>query len=273
MDADTVASALPATWEHLWSSNPHGWVRRERGAVGAVSGAALATLNGVWAERVDVDEEAVFDLLDEVAKSGLPFCLQLRPGTPDRLAARAARRFMLKSVQVPLMALESATELGTAPPPERLRIRQITPEEVAIHVTTAARGFGVPEEPFFRLVTPAVLRRSGTRCYVGEIDGDAATTALGVTLDGFVGVFSVATPPEHRGRGFGAAITARVVADGFADGARWSWLQASPAGYGIYARLGFVALERWDCWVSPPARRGYGEPPAGGDGEPGDETL
>jgi predicted GNAT family acetyltransferase len=70
-----------------------------------------------------------------------------------------------------------------------------------------------------------------------------------VTLDDYVGVFNVATPPEHRRRGYGAAITARVVSDGLAAGARWAWLQSSPAGYRVYEELGFRTLERWLAWV------------------------
>ena len=95
-----------------------------------------------------------------------------------------------------------------------------------------------------------MIARPGLRCYVGESDGEVVTTGLGATRGSSVGIFNIATPPEHRGRGFGAAITARAVSDGFADGARWSYLQSSLAGYDIYTRLGFATVERWDCWVT-----------------------
>ena len=87
------------------------------------------------------------------------------------------------------------------------------------------------------------------RSYVGEIDGEIVTTAVGVTVGDRVGVFNVATPSQHRRRGYGAAITVRVVEDGLAGGATWAWLQSSPSGYGVYEALGFPTLERWLAWV------------------------
>ena len=52
------------------------------------------------------------------------------------------------------------------------------------------------------------------------------TTAIGFTA-GDSGVFNVGTRPEHRGRGYGAAITSRVVSDGFAAGSELAFLQSS----------------------------------------------
>jgi hypothetical protein len=69
-------------------------------------------------------------------------------------------------------------------------------------------------------------------------------------VGGCTGVFSVATPPAHRRRGYGAALTARAVTDGLAAGAAWAWLQSSPPGYGIYARLGFRTVETRACWIA-----------------------
>ena len=85
---------------------------------------------------------------------------------------------------------------------------------------------------------------------MGEADGHPVTTGIGVTLGAFVGIFNVATPPAHRRRGYGAAVTARAVSDGLAAGASWSWLQSSPPGYQVYQRLGFRTVESWHTWLS-----------------------
>lgn len=122
---------------------------------------------------------------------------------------------------------------------------------MGLHAGVAAAGFEVPEELFVQLVTPDLVRLPGVRCYLGEMGGEAVTTGLGVTLGEFVGVFNIATPPAHRRRGYGAAVTVRAVADGLAAGTKWSWLQSSPLGYASYARLGFQTVETWPCWVAP----------------------
>lgn len=91
----------------------------------------------------------------------------------------------------------------------------------------------------------------GLRMYVGTVDEVPVTTALSVPTSGdSVGIFNVATPPAHRGHGYGAAVTAAAIADGMAAGARWSWLQSSPEGVGVYERLGFRTVESWAMWVS-----------------------
>jgi N-acetylglutamate synthase len=158
---------------------------------------------------------------------------------------------MVEEEPIPLMVLEDLQHLTRAQEVEHLRIRQLIAEEAPLHVQIAARGFEASEEVFAQLITPAVLARPGTRCYVGTIGEDAVTTGMGVTLGDFVAVFNIATPPEHRGHGFGAAVTARAVSDGFAHGARWSYLQSSVAGFSVYNNLGFDTVERWACWVSP----------------------
>ena len=219
--------------------------------MGGVSGVPVPTLNGVWPEKVVLDEELVFEVLDQIARSGLPYCLQLRPGAPEKLGTLAARRGMVEQEPHPLMVLENPQHLTEAQGVEHLRIRQLAAEEAPLHARIAACGFEAPAEVFEQLITPAVLARPGTRCYVGTIEDEVVTTGIGVTLQDFVGIFNIATPPEHRGHGFGAAVTARAASDGLANGASWSYLQSSVAGYNVYKHLGYNTLERWACWVSP----------------------
>jgi GNAT superfamily N-acetyltransferase len=249
VDADTAASALATSWQHLVGAMP-GWARREGGVVAAMTGVALPNCNGVWAEQADPDEHLVAALLTQVAEAGLPYCLQLRPGASLALTNLPVARGMVPHGQVPLMVLERSGALQAAQQVDGLEIRQLAPEAAQEHATIAARGFGAPEELMMQLTTPALLRRPGVRCYVGEVDGEPITTGLGLTLFPFVAIFSIATPPPRRGRGYGGAMTARAAADGLSAGAHWAWLQSSPAGYPVYSRLGFKTVERWSSWVS-----------------------
>lgn len=249
VSADVAAAALVADFEQFVGGVPGGWTRWLAGVLAAVTGVGAPTLNGVWTGGLDPDVAVVGDLLDEVAATGLPHCLQVRTGVDARLPALAAARGMDRSGAIPLMVLEDTDRLAGAQVVEGLSLRQVEPREVALHAALLARGFGAPEEHFRQLVTPESAAAPGVRCYVGEVGGDAVTTGLGATRDGHVGIFNIATPPEHRGRGYGAAVTARAVADGIADGAGWAYLQASPAGFPVYLRLGFSTVDHFDCWV------------------------
>jgi ribosomal protein S18 acetylase RimI-like enzyme len=249
VDPDTAAQVLTGSWEYLASALPEAWTHRERGALAVATMVPLATLNGVWTDRVDPDPEVVDGLLARLAGQGLPHCIQLRPGSDATLAELASKRGMVRDEEIPLMVLEDPRGLIDGEP-EKLAIRKLRPERVQVHAQVAAAGFEAPEEHFRQMMVPELLGLPGVRCYVGEVDGEPVTTGLGVTRDDAVGIFNIATPPAQRRRGYGAAVTARAVRDGFANGARWAWLQSSAPGYAVYERLGFRTLESWPCWVN-----------------------
>jgi hypothetical protein len=250
IEAGMAADALVETLDYLTSAIQGGWAHSRGGAIAVVTGVPVPTLNGVFAQRVDADAQDVEELLHEVAATGLPHCLQFRPDPTGRLAALAARRRMVWEEDIPLMALEDTSHLEAVQAVRGLTIRVLSPTEAELHARVAASGFEAPVEMFLQLMTPAVLGAQGATCYLGEADGHAVTTGFSIRLGSYVAIFNIATPPDQRRRGYGAAGTARAVADGMAAGAKWSWLQASAAGYPIYERLGFHNVESWPCWIS-----------------------
>lgn len=245
-----VAAAVLETWGRLVSVLQGGWARAKGGGLAAVTAVPAPTLNGVWVDGLDVDVGQIADLLDEVAATGLPHCLQFRPGANDRLTDLAVSRSMTKEEDIPLMALDDPGRLDAAQAVGGLTIRELSPKEAQSHARLAAAGFEAPVEMFLQLMTPAMLAAPGVRCYIGEAGGQPVTTGLGVTIGSYVAIFNIATPPLHRRHGYGAAVTARAVSDGLDAGAKWSWLQASPAGQKVYERLGFRTVETWPCWIA-----------------------
>jgi N-acetylglutamate synthase len=253
IDAAVAAGALTEMWRYLASGVPGGWARNNDAGVAMVTGVAAPTLNGVWVQRVDAEAEDISNLLDQVAATGLPHCLQFRPGSAARLVKLAASRGMAHLEDIPLMVIEDTGQLTAAKAVSGLVIRELLPDEAPLHARVAAAGFEVPPEMFLQLMTPEVLAVPGVRCYLGEVGGQPVTTGLGIKLGSNVGIFNIATPPEHRRRGYGAAVTARAVGDGLDAGARWSWLQSSAEGYKVYERLGFRTMEAWPCWIAQAA--------------------
>jgi hypothetical protein len=247
--AEVVAEAMLDSWRHLLTAHPHGWVSERDGVQACATGIPSPGLNGVWSSRLDPDPAELERLLGELDERELPHMLQLRPGVDPGAAAVAERRGLAADEDPPLMRLDDTRRLEAVAAPAGLTIRPLEPDEAELHALTAAAGFGEDPEHFVRLVPPELLRAEGALAYVGELEGEIVTTALAVTLGDYVGVFNVGTPEAHRRRGYGAAITARAVADGLAAGASWAWLESSSAGYRIYQALGFETVERWHCWV------------------------
>lgn len=218
--------------------------------LGGVTGVPAPTLNGVWVDGVEADDGDISDLLNEVSATGLPHCLQFRPGAAERLTKLAVSRNMTKGEDIPLMALDDPGQLDAAQAVSGLTIRELSPGEAQLHARVGAAGFEAPVEMFLQLMTPAMLALPGARCYLGEAGGQPVTTGFGVTIGSYVAIFNIATPPAHRRHGYGAAVTARAVADGLNAGAKWSWLQASEVGKPVYERLGFHTVETWPCWIA-----------------------
>jgi GNAT superfamily N-acetyltransferase len=251
MDADLAAQGLLNAWRRVGSEVPGFSSKAAAGAVATITGVPLALLNGVWVESVGIDADTVVGLLDHVARTGQPYCLQCRPGAADALSAVASARGMHQAREIPLMAATSMDGAGHTELAGGLVVREVDPSEAELHAQVAADGFEAPIDLFRQLITTDLLAVAGVRCYVGESEGQPVSTGLGVMVGAAVVIFNIATPPAHRRRGFGAAVTRRVAADGLAAGADWALLQSSDAGYGLYEHLGFRTVERWRTWVSP----------------------
>jgi GNAT superfamily N-acetyltransferase len=250
MDADRAAADLAACFSHLLSALPAGWGRGTATAFGMVTGVPAPFLNGVFGVAADPAPDELEALLEDVAARGVPHCLQLRPGAGADAVEVAGRRGLEPGPDVPMMVL--AVDGGEPLPvgADGLAIRRLRPEEAPLHAAVGGPAFGAPPELFAQLLPAAALALPGVACYVGSLDGEAVVTGVGVRLGDGVGVFNVGTLDSHRRRGYGGALTARIVEDARADGARYSWLQSSPPGEGVYAALGYRTVERYRSWVS-----------------------
>ena len=252
-DADETTDALVRDWSRWCDAlGGHALSRQEKDAALTALGIPVPPLNCVFTTRSGVTPSSVEILLDVAKKAGLPHQLEVRPGCTSALAELAQSRGMQPGESIPLMRREVLDSgLGTIARNPGFVIREIGAEEANLHVTVAHIGFDAPETMFATLMAPSVFALEGLHCYVGLVDGEPVTTAVGVIEGAHVSIYNVATLPSHRGRGYGAAITDAAVRHGFEAGASFALLQSSEAGYGVYQALGFRTLENWATWVDP----------------------
>lgn len=153
--------------------------------------------------------------------------------------------------RVPGMAatMEDIAEAEAASELEVIRV--VTADGFAQALAVAAEGFGLPEDFLAPLYMLEVTALDGFEVYLGRVEGRNVTTAVGYVVDGDVGIYNVATPAEHRGRGYGAAITSHAVGEGFAAGADFAYLQSSPIGESVYRRLGFREVVTYELLTRP----------------------
>jgi GNAT superfamily N-acetyltransferase len=102
-------------------------------------------------------------------------------------------------------------------------------------------GYGFP--PDWQGITLDFLNGIGLdapyRSYVAYWNGKPVSTAAVFFGKEVAGIYSVATLPEARGKGFGAAITLAPLLDARKSGYRVGILQSSQMGYPVYKKLGF----------------------------------
>lgn len=231
-----------AVWQRMVAACP-GSTWEERGGVVLLRTQIPAPpFNGVWqrADRVSVEE--VLAAVDELAGEDLPWNVQLRPDYPRELDDAFAQRELTATADIPFMTTTALPER-----PTELAFRQVvTFDDVGEHVRLLEDAFSMPQDLTRRAFPMAMLFAEGTTTWLGSARGEVVTTALGVQVGDAVGVFNVATPEEHRGKGYGGAATTRA-ANG--TGAARAFLQSSPLGEPVYRGLGFTTQEHWRQWM------------------------
>jgi GNAT superfamily N-acetyltransferase len=210
----------------------------------------IRDLNGVWA-----DTDAAAGELEarraQARELGTPFIVMTRTGKTPAVETTARELGLTREVRFPGMAL-TAADLNE-PATELQVIRVETADGLAQALAVGASGFGVSADLVASIYSLEVAELEGLETYLGRVDGRDVCTAVGFTIGETTGIFSVATPEEHRGRGYGAAITAQAVRDGFDSGANLAGLQSSPLGESVYRRLGFREVETYTLFA-PPAK-------------------
>ena len=238
-------------------------VTRAGGVMTLLTGLPMDWFNQVLIERDDATRPDLLAALDEARAGTNHFVVRLRPEIDDRFIptlVQAGLEPMGNEHATPGMVafpIDGAAIAGHAPP--GLEIRQVTDSAgIDAHRWVVTAGFGFDPEGANGTVCMSLLDRPDCVVYVGYSDGDPVTSGLGWRTGRTIGVYSIATIPSARRRGYAAAMAARVVADGVAAGCDIAALQASPMGRPIYQRLGFRTVVSYAVYADPIARPSEG---------------
>lgn len=217
--------------------------------VRARCGFPVAPFNGVWGLDPNIALDVVLAAVDEFVSGDLPWNVQLRPPYADGIEDEFARRGLVRTEDIPFMVLTDVSRLATATEatPATFR-RAVAFRDIDEVITLLEQGFGMPPELTRESFPVALLTSREITSWIATAS-ENVSTSMGYLHGGMCGVFNVATPEQHRGNGYGAAVTAHTVQQAFAAGAKAAYLQASPLGHPVYERLGFITVERWRQWM------------------------
>lgn len=198
---------------------------------------------------------ATAEELASVARSyesrGAPVRFRLTPLTPRNALPLLLAAGGQVSRPVVVMTLDLAA-VGAAGSPPTV---ELTPGAGAEWAETYLSAYDAREgRPRLEL---AVAAPSPRRYALARSERGVAGIALGVLVDGALGVFDVLTVPEHRRTGVATATVGALLEWGRDEGADIAYLQVAADNAGalrLYERLGFEpAYEYLYAWPAPPS--------------------
>jgi ribosomal protein S18 acetylase RimI-like enzyme len=150
-----------------------------------------------------------------------------------------------RSNDTPGMAIDLQTLGEPSHAVDSLEVREVTDEEtLRTCASIFTTGYGLPAE--WEPLVFDLEHRLGldlpVRNYLGYWNNEPVAASALFIGGGAAGIYNVATIPEARGRGIGAAVTLRPLQVAREMGYRIGILQSSEMGFGVYQKLGFRHL-------------------------------
>lgn len=207
----------------------------------AVTRAPSAFFNAVFVtEQLVGRDDDLRNAVDLMRGEGLPFTVHVRADLSAEVAA-ARSLGLVGDDLLPCYAIEP----GPIPaPPTKLEMGRVDAATFGLFLDTMVVGFGLPRDLAVALFRPRILDVPGVRGYLGTVAGRPVATAMSVRTGDTVGIYSIATVPDARGRGYGTAMTWITLND-VDPGVRIGILQASLMGRPVYERMGFRLVREY----------------------------
>jgi ribosomal protein S18 acetylase RimI-like enzyme len=222
-------------------------------SVNLVFGAHLGGLDDAAVERRIDNAIAWFD------ERGLPFVWWVLPSSePSDLRDRlAARGFAVLPGAMPAMAVDLDGPPRPDVPTDVVIERVQDAATFRTYCDTLAAGFDAPAEfadAWFRLVDLGFGDDLPLRMFLARTvpDGRPVGTGMAVLAGDAVGLYSIGTLADARGRGIGRAMTLTGMLAGWDAGCRTALLEATDAGYPLYISLGFRTITMIELFVHQP---------------------
>jgi GNAT superfamily N-acetyltransferase len=229
-------------------------VTRAGGVVAILSGLPFDWFNQVLIEREEATAAGVLAGVAQGREWGGPFVVRLRDGIDDRFIPTLSQAGLApEGAETPtpgMVAYPIDFDAIAEPAVPELEIRRVTDAAgIDAHREAVTAGFGSHPAVADGTACPGLLDRPECVVYVGYVFGDPVVSGLGWRTGRTLGVYSIATIESARRRGYGAAMTARAVADGVVAGCDVAALQASEVGRPIYERLGFRTVVKYTAYL------------------------
>lgn len=168
-----------------------------------------------------------------------------------REAERVFKRHGLRHLtEAPGMYTEQLAPAKRALP--QLEVRPVADEETRkAFAEVMSVAFEIPHSVSVAVYGAERAWQGNFQGYVGYSKGRVVTTAAGVITGDIVGLYSVATLPQHRRLGFAEAIMRQVIQQAQETrGVSRTVLQATSSGLSLYEAMGYRTVTSFNVFIA-----------------------
>jgi ribosomal protein S18 acetylase RimI-like enzyme len=250
MDFRPVESNLRDSFRVVAAHRPAGELREMEGVSIASAGVTFQMFNTAFLSAA-VASEAELDR--RVAQAAVYFAARgqrwsywichgwLENRMQKRLGHVLRKRNLYQAVELPGMLADRV--LPPVRPLPELEVRRVSPGPVKdAFCAIGSLCFNVPLNWFGEVFEGDGIWTDFS-AWVGYADGEPIATAATVIGGGAVGVYNVATMPNHRRAGYGEAVMRHALEQARLEhGLTRTILQSTPQGLGLYQRMGYRSV-------------------------------
>ncbi len=233
----------------LFGSVANSEVRLAPGALLGISGGPTADFNMAFIDEAAGDEARFGEFIGHVERAGVAAVFMVSGACAPRLGPIARELGLVEAGSAPLMALDDPSPRPVDP---GFAVHQVRDEKsLGVVADLVAAAFSLDREWVGRtFCSKALLEVPSLSFFLASTQGEpisAVTTTAGPNV---VGIWSMATAPQHQRRGAGRAALLAAIDHHRRRGAKAFYLIATPAGKPLYDSVGFGTVDDCTLWIA-----------------------
>ena len=226
----------------------NGEARLAPGALLGITGGPTADFNMALIDTGADGDEVLGEFVDQVTKAGLSAVFMVSSACAGRLVTMAKKKGLEEVGTAPLMVLT----VGDAfPQKSGYAVQRVKDEKGLADVADlVAAAFALDREWVGRTFCSAtLLPAQAVSFFLASKDGEPYSAVTTTASGADVGIWSMATSPNHLRQGAGRAALLAAIEHHRGFGATTFYLIATPAGKPLYDSLGFKTVDEFPMWV------------------------
>ena len=218
------------------------------GALLGITGGPTADFNMALIDTGAEGDEVLGEFVDQLTKAGLSAVFMMSSACAVRLGSVAKNKGLVEVGTAPMMVLVVS---GALPQKPGYTVQRVSDEkglgDVADLVSAA---FALDRDWVGRtFCSAALLPAQAVSFFLASKDGEPYSAVTTTASGADVGIWSMATAPNHLRQGAGRAALLAAIEHHRGLGATTFYLIATPSGKPLYDSLGFKTVDEFPMWV------------------------